>query len=72
MERCNPANLPGLHLRATEKLTMDILDKIYKNERISIPRYVLLDPEGNVVNDNLSRPSQIEYLKKELDKALMR
>lgn len=66
------ANLPGLHLRATEKLTMDILDKIYKNERISIPRYVLLDPEGNVVNDNLSRPSQIEYLKNELDKALMR
>lgn len=61
------ANLPGLHLRATEKLTMDILDKIYKNERISIPRYVLLDPEGNVVNDNLSRPSQIEYLKNELD-----
>lgn len=60
-------NLSGLHLRATEKLTEDIRDKLYKNERISIPRYILLDPEGNIVNGNLSRPSQIEYLKKELD-----
>ena len=64
-------NLPGLHLRATKKLTEDIKDKIYANGRLSVPRYVLLDPEGNVVNSNMSRPSQIDNLKKELDEVLM-
>ena len=65
------ANLPGLHLRATKKLIEDIEDKIYVNDRLSIPRYILLDPEGNVVNSNMSRPSQIDNLKKELDEVLI-
>lgn len=66
------AGMSGVHLRANEKLTKDIKNSIYEGGRMSIPRYVLLDPEGNIVNNNLSRPRRIEYLKKELDKALMR
>lgn len=62
------ANLSGLHLRANEKLTKDIKENIYANGRMFIPRYIMLDSEGNVVNNKLPQPSRIIDLKKELDK----
>ena len=59
--------LAGYNIRASKLLYNDIQSKIYKNSSVSIPRYILLDPEGNIINDDLPRPSQIDLLKKELD-----
>jgi thiol-disulfide isomerase/thioredoxin len=36
----------------------------------SIPRYVLMDSNGNVVDDNAPRPSETERIKETLDKML--
>ena len=36
----------------------------------SIPRYVLMDANGNVVDDNAPRPSETERIKESLDKML--
>jgi thiol-disulfide isomerase/thioredoxin len=36
----------------------------------SIPRYVLMDANGNVVDDNAPRPSETERIKEVLDKML--
>ena len=36
----------------------------------SIPRYVLMDSNGNVVDDNAPRPSETESIKEALDKML--
>ena len=36
----------------------------------SIPRYMLIDSTGNVVNDNAPRPSESELIRASLDKML--
>jgi thiol-disulfide isomerase/thioredoxin len=36
----------------------------------SIPRYILIDTNGNVVDDNAPRPSETERIKESLDKML--
>ena len=36
----------------------------------SIPRYILMDANGNVVDDNAPRPSETERIKETLDKML--
>jgi thiol-disulfide isomerase/thioredoxin len=36
----------------------------------SIPRYVLMDEKGNIVDDNAPRPSEIERIKESLNKML--
>ena len=62
--------LEGYNLIANELLINDIKTEIYKNNNISIPRYILIDPKGNIVNDNLPRPSNIEALKNVLNKSV--
>ena len=43
---------------------------ITKFDISSIPRYVLMDANGNVVDDNAPRPSETERIKEALDKML--
>jgi hypothetical protein len=61
-------SLSGYNLRASSDLYANIKQSIYKGEDVSIPRYILLDPSGNVVNDDLPRPSAMDKLKDILDK----
>ena len=61
-------NLNGYHLRANKALVTDINKELYQGKGIGIPRYILLDKDGNILEENLPRPSNIDKLKQELDK----
>lgn len=50
-------NLKGYHVRVNEKLLKDLINTFYPNGEISLPRYVLIDDKGNIVNDDGPRPS---------------
>jgi len=53
-------NLTGTHIRASGEFSSDIL-KLFFNagKMVSIPRYILIDEEGNVMKNNAKRPSQL-------------
>jgi hypothetical protein len=59
--------LSGYHLLASAKLINNIKEIIYGSKSILIPRYILLDPEGNVVDKDLPRPSELKMLRETLD-----
>ena len=57
-------NLKGYNIIASKSLNEDIGIKVYKAKQAgSIPRYLLLDPEGNIINNNLPRPSRSTQMK---------
>lgn len=63
--------LKGYNIMASKSLQEDIGMKVYKDKQVGgIPRYLLVDPEGNIVNDNLPRPSKSTQLKPILAGAL--
>ena len=62
--------LSGFHLLASRELFLFLRDEVYQGERISVPRYLLLDTQGNILNDNLALPSDMENLRMQLDKYL--
>ncbi|MBP0903210.1 hypothetical protein ACFSKN_14655 [Mariniflexile gromovii] len=60
-------DLEGRHILANEKLIADIINKFGNNGAFAYPRYLLVDEQGNVVNKQVSYPSQIEKLEKEIN-----
>ncbi|NVK92034.1 TlpA disulfide reductase family protein [Bacteroides sp. L10-4] len=58
--------LEGYHLRATFALQEDIKKNIYGKEQFEIPRYLLIGPEGKIINNDLPRPSEYPQLKEAL------
>lgn len=62
--------LSGNHLLASSSLLDFLKRKIYNSNTITVPRYVLIDPNGEILNNNLPKPSSINTLKIELDKNL--
>ena len=64
--------LSGYQLRASKALYNDIQQHIYKNGDFLVPRYLLLDTDGSILNDNLPRPQAIDKLKEAFDKALIK
>ena len=62
--------LDGFHLMATEDLRLDIQQKIYKDASIQIPRYILISPQGNVLHNDLPRPSQYPQLREILSQII--
>lgn len=55
--------LTGYHVRANKELEAD-LNKILGS--LWIPRYLLIDENGDIANNNAKRPSQIKDLEKQL------
>lgn len=49
-------NLNGYHYFATNKLEKYL--KTFLNVNLTIPRYLLFDKNGNMVDDNLPKPSE--------------
>lgn len=69
-KQINFHELDGYHLRASKSFINYLGEKFYKNQSISVPRYLLIDENGNILDDDLPRPSLIEKLKESLDNAL--
>ncbi|WP_227020905.1 TlpA family protein disulfide reductase [Arenibacter algicola] len=57
--------LEGQHIFTNEKLLADIHDRFGKNG-FAYPRYLLVDENGKVVNEQASYPSKTEQLEKEI------
>jgi thiol-disulfide isomerase/thioredoxin len=54
--------LSGMHIRANNELFMDLckrFDKNAKKPRISIPWYIRIDENGNIIKEHAKRPSEI-------------
>ena len=68
-EKCTK-DLSGCHLLASDKLQKEIKAKVYENKPFAVPRYLLLDADGNIINGDLPRPSQFEQLISTLKKCL--
>lgn len=68
-EKCTN-DLSGCHLLASDKLQKEIKAKVYENKPFAVPRYLLLDADGNIINGDLPRPSQFEQLISTLKKCL--
>lgn len=67
----NNLHLYGTHLRVdNENLYQDIVNKIYLKEKVTIPKYILLSPDGEVINANLPRPSSQLKLKEAVSKSI--
>jgi thiol-disulfide isomerase/thioredoxin len=59
--------LEGFHVRANEELETE-LRKIYdRGGSISIPWYMLMNSNGNIINKHASPPSKIKDLEKEIN-----
>lgn len=67
-EKTKAFNLNGYHLRASKTLVTYINEKLYEGKGIGVPRYILLDKDGNILEEDLPRPSNIVKFKQELDK----
>jgi len=62
--------LNGYHLLAGAELSKDLKQKIYKNEAIDIPRYIIVK-NGKIVELNAFRPSDDQKLLKQLTEKLL-
>ena len=64
-------NVKGYHIMASKSLNEDIGKRVYHAKKVGfIPRYLLIDSEGKIINDNLPRPSKSAQLKPVFDKVL--
>ncbi len=65
-------HLDGFHMRATETFSKYISSKLYDGKMTSVPRYIFLDKNGDILDDNLPRPSELQKLEKALDKIFLK
>ncbi|MEO6630307.1 MAG: thioredoxin-like domain-containing protein, partial [Mucilaginibacter sp.] len=56
-------NLEGSHILANRKLKADIEKLVYKKGQISVPRYLMINRRGQVVNWDAPRPSDAGLVK---------
>jgi hypothetical protein len=55
---------------ASKALYNDLSNTLYNKQSCYIPRYILINENGKIINDNLPRPETFEKLKEELRKDL--
>lgn len=60
-------DLEGHHIRANQNLLSDIIDRFGKNGDFAYPRYLLVDENGNAVNEQASYPSKLKELENEIN-----
>mgnify|MGYP003577682403 FL=1 len=56
----------GTHYLATASFIANIQEKLYNGKDITIPRYLLINREGKIIEQDLPRPSEMEALKKSI------
>ncbi|WP_020528201.1 TlpA family protein disulfide reductase [Flexithrix dorotheae] len=61
-------NLTGYHIRASWGLQSDFWKEVFHQEsRPSIPRFVLIGKNGEIINNNASKPTEFEILEREFE-----
>lgn len=65
--------IPGIHLLANKRMVEDLKEEVYSGGAMPIPRYILLSPNGEVLNKELERPSMdIEKMKRQIAEGVNR
>jgi thiol-disulfide isomerase/thioredoxin len=59
------SELEGVNILANKNLMSDIEEKIYKGQKLSIPRYILINKKGEIIDSDAPRPSDKNDLIKE-------
>jgi len=62
--------LSGYHLLASKELLERLKKEVYESNAITVPKYILVDYQGNILSGNLPRPSDIEGLKVTLNQLI--
>ncbi|MEM6841055.1 MAG: redoxin family protein [Bacteroidota bacterium] len=62
-------DLEGYHVFTNQELRADIITEFGNNGQFSFPRYLLVDENGKVVNQQASYPSNIEQLEREINES---
>ncbi len=60
-------DLEGYHIRANEELGNDLRKIFDRDGSLSIPWYILIDENGNIIKEHASRPSNLKELEKEIN-----
>jgi len=60
--------LSGVHLRATDSLRKEIADKLGEGRTFTIPRYLIVNKDGIIINSDAARPSEQDALRVQLNK----
>ncbi|MDR1742434.1 MAG: redoxin family protein, partial [Dysgonamonadaceae bacterium] len=63
-------SLDGYHIRASKPLVNYISSALYEGKSVAVPRYLILNKNGDILDANLPRPSQITQLKEVLDQVI--
>ncbi|MDO6601190.1 TlpA family protein disulfide reductase [Arenibacter palladensis] len=66
MEMIKFYDLEGHHILANKNLVTNIIKRFERNGSFAYPRYLLIDEDGIVVNEEASYPSNIKELEKEI------
>lgn len=64
-------HLVGYNIRATQQLTEELERVLCGGENLSIPRYILLNPQGEIIDTDLPRPSNMDELLTVLEKMIL-
>jgi len=60
-------DLAGTHIRTNDLLRKDLIELFWNGKGYFIPRYVIIDKEGNIIEKDALRPSDEEKLYKQID-----
>ena len=60
-------NLEGYHFRTNENFETDLRRVYNQNGLVTIPWYILINENGDIINKNASRPSEIHNLEKDIN-----
>lgn len=68
-------HLSGQHILANEKMVDDLQELFYNKIKdgrkvLTLPTFIIVDKEGNIVNKNAGRPSQQQHLYSQLTQYL--
>ena len=66
----NRKQLTGYHILSSDELQSNMKRDIYRSDIISIPRYILINKQGKIIDDDLPRPSDMSNLKNKINKLI--
>ena len=61
-------DLKGKHLRASKSMVADLSKSLYENGGLVIPRHLIVDKEGNILEKWAAGPSDLERLEKQIER----